>query len=88
MSESTSVAAAAAPAAAADTAADFKLLTFNVLADSLCRPAWFPYASPEALAWPARSRRIQQLVREHDADVICLQEIQSGRPASLYPVSA
>jgi endonuclease/exonuclease/phosphatase family metal-dependent hydrolase len=55
--------------------------SLNVLADCYVRiPGcpWtnFEHCSEDALAWSARLPRLQALLRESNADIICLQEVQ------------
>ena len=50
-----------------------------MLAPSLCRKAWYQYASPEALDWDRRARLIAAEISAHDADVLCLQEVEEDK---------
>ena len=61
------------------------ILSLNVLADCYVRiPGcpWtnFEHCSEDALAWSARLPRLQALLRESNADIICLQEVQFEHP--------
>jgi len=58
------------------TALQFRVVTYNILADIYATQQVFPYCPKWALSW--RYRRVQ-LLRElevYDADIICLQEVQ------------
>jgi endonuclease/exonuclease/phosphatase family metal-dependent hydrolase len=69
----------------ATDAPKIKVLSLNVLADCYVRVPdcpWinFEHCTNDALAWSARLPRLQALLRESDADVICLQEVQFEPP--------
>lgn len=50
--------------------------SYNILADAYVRPEWFPH-TPSAMLEPgARTGAIAQRVRDLDADVACLQEVE------------
>ncbi|KAH9260398.1 hypothetical protein BASA81_001568 [Batrachochytrium salamandrivorans] len=53
------------------------LLTFNVLADHLCKPNWFPYRTKDELAWPSRREHIKTCIQQANASIVCLQEVQT-----------
>lgn len=55
----------------------FSVLTFNVLAEFLARSEWFPYCKRHHLKWSYRSEKIKEIIRESNADIICLQEVQT-----------
>lgn len=54
------------------------LVSWNLLAPTFATPAKYPWASAEHLAWPGRQRRIVDMLAEIDADVICLQEVETA----------
>lgn len=64
----------------------FTVLSYNVLAQNLLEEHTYLYrkADPEALDWDSRSERILREVRDHQADILCLQEIQSNHYDSFY----
>lgn len=69
----------------ATDAPKIKILSLNVLADCYVRVPdcpWtnFEHCTEDALAWSARLPRLQALLRESDADIICLQEVQFESP--------
>lgn len=64
---------AARPAAAPGQTS---LVTWNVLAPLYAPASKYPWATAEALDWPARRGRIVSRLSDLDADVVCLQEVQ------------
>jgi CCR4-NOT transcription complex subunit 6 len=56
----------------------FSVASYNVLAGAYIHPGWYPGtpASVLALAW--RKSAVVQRVADLGADVICLQEVESG----------
>ncbi|CAB9505867.1 repressible alcohol dehydrogenase transcriptional effector [Seminavis robusta] len=54
-----------------------RLVTWNLLAPVFSHPQKYPWCSAEALSWPFREKLIVELLQETDADVICLQEVQT-----------
>lgn len=54
----------------------FKVLSFNILAGNTCTTQAYGYAPTEALSWEYRREKILQEIVTHDADVVCLQEIE------------
>ena len=65
------------PAAAA-RAADFSIMTYNVLADMLCTTEQFPKTDVAALDWAHRRGLILHEVSEWLPDLLCLQELQGN----------
>jgi len=65
------------PAADDDAAFEVKVLTYNVLSDSLAKSAWFSHRSATELSWATRSAVIKKQITAVDADVVCLQEVQA-----------
>jgi mRNA deadenylase 3'-5' endonuclease subunit Ccr4 len=49
------------------------VLSYNVLAESYCKPAYFPYANPAVKVFPYRFPRIAAELRHYRADIITLQ---------------
>ena len=58
------------------TESEISFMTYNVLADHLCKPAWFPYRSKEELQWKMRREIIKKQILSFNCSVVCLQEIQ------------
>ena len=61
----------------------FTVVTYNILANTYIRPAWYPYTPPEMLVaaqrGPAHVRHILGLA----ADVLCRQEVEDDMFAAL-----
>ena len=53
------------------------LLTYNVLADLYATSEMYSYTPSWALAWNYRRQNILKEIVQHDADILCLQEVQS-----------
>lgn len=51
------------------------VLSYNVLCDKYCTTAQYGYTPSEVLSWDYRKNIILNEVRDHDADIICLQEV-------------
>lgn len=64
----------------------FTVLSYNVLAQHLLEEHTYLYrkADPEALDWNSRAERILREVRDNQADVLCLQEVQSDHYDTFY----
>ena len=60
-----------------EVACEVKVLTYNVLSDSLAKSAWFSHRSTTELSWATRSAVIKKQIAAIDADVVCLQEVQA-----------
>jgi mRNA deadenylase 3'-5' endonuclease subunit Ccr4 len=54
----------------------FKVLHYNILSDHLALPQLYHYCPPWALSWEYRRKLILQEIRQYDADIVCLQEVQ------------
>jgi endonuclease/exonuclease/phosphatase family metal-dependent hydrolase len=54
----------------------FSLVSWNILAPTFAPPSRYPWAPPDVLDWSARSPRIVSALRNMDADVVCLQEVE------------
>jgi CCR4-NOT transcription complex subunit 6 len=50
-------------------------LSYNILCDKYCTTSQYGYTPSGALAWEARREVILAELRERDADIACLQEI-------------
>lgn len=55
-----------------------RLITWNVLAPSYADPRWYPVVAPADLNGQTRMRRVARWLDEHDADVVCLQEVEQS----------
>ena len=55
----------------------FTVLTYNVLADLYATSEMYSYTPSWALAWNYRRQNILKEIVQHDADILCLQEVQS-----------
>jgi len=56
----------------------FKLLTFNCLVQDFIDEKKYPKSDPAHLIWTTRFARFQQILRDANADVVCLQEIDES----------
>ncbi|MET0464574.1 MAG: endonuclease/exonuclease/phosphatase family protein [Chitinophagaceae bacterium] len=54
----------------------FRLISYNILANSYTNPEWYTHVNSEALAWGARRLALTERIKRLDADVICLQEVE------------
>lgn len=52
-----------------------KVLSYNILAQTLIRRELFPASSKNSLKWPTRRENLLQELKLYDADIMCLQEI-------------
>ena len=57
------------------TAEDLSVMSYNILCDKYATTAQYGYTAPHDLSWDNRKFRILEEVRSHDADIVCLQEI-------------
>ena len=55
----------------------FTVMSYNVLADVYCTTEMYGYAPPWALNWYFRRQNILKELIQMDADILCLQEVQS-----------
>lgn len=55
----------------------FRVMTYNVLAESYCIPTRYSYCSARNLSSEVRFRKIFDDIRTVQPDVICLQELES-----------
>ena len=60
-----------------DTPADetLSVISYNTLCDKYATSAQYGYTPSRALAWDYRSNLILQEIQDHDADFVCLQEL-------------
>ena len=55
----------------------FSVLSFNVLADLYATKEQYSYCAPWALTWAYRRQNLLRELLSHEADILCLQEVQS-----------
>ena len=55
----------------------FRIASYNILADSYVNPQWYPNVDPEVLRWDRRKFALAERVLRLDADIICLQEVET-----------
>lgn len=61
----------------ADTSTmQFRVVTYNILADIYATQQMFPYCPKWALSWKYRRVQLLRELEGYDADIICLQEVQ------------
>jgi len=58
---------------------DFRVTTFNVLADSLLDEFQFPYTTPVTRDWTRRRFRIMDQIWRLGGSIACLQEVQKNQ---------
>jgi CCR4-NOT transcription complex subunit 6 len=63
--------------AAATSLERFKIYSFNILSDQACTPRLYGYSPSAALSWEYRKEQILQEIQTQDADIVCLQEIDT-----------
>lgn len=56
----------------------FTALTYNTLCDRYATHQQYGYAPSRALAWEFRKDLLLSEIRGHDADIVCLQEVDQG----------
>jgi|SRR5579872_994275 len=54
-----------------------RILSYNILAPSYAKPDRYPFTEAWLLAWESRRERLAARLAESDADVICLQEVET-----------
>ena len=62
----------------------YRLASWNLLAQEYCKPTDYPWSPPEVLEWDHRKTLITSRLNEIDADIICLQEVQVDLWPELY----
>lgn len=64
----------------------FTLVSYNILSQTLLNDHGYLYSScnPKDLEWPRRGHRIVSELLNNQADIICLQEVESEHLKSLY----
>lgn len=61
-----------------DTAFDFSVMSYNILSQDLLQDNAYLYrhCSPAVLPWNHRLPNLLAEIQQHDADILCLQEVQ------------
>eukprot|EP00040_Diaphanoeca_grandis_P031405 m.187902 g.187902 ORF g.187902 m.187902 type:complete len:675 (-) comp32321_c1_seq1:56-2080(-) len=59
---------------------DFRVMTWNLLADFLCNTGLFPYCKPGNLNWYYRKSLILSEIARNNPSIVCLQELQGIGP--------
>ena len=54
-----------------------KVFSWNVLADCHVRPSWYPHVQPRDLEPQSRRARVLSVLKQVDADVVLLQEVDT-----------
>ena len=57
------------------TSSSVRVVTYNVLANVYAKSAWFPWTERALMKAKSRLTRTREYIRELDADVLCLQEL-------------
>lgn len=60
------------------TAFDFSVMTYNILSQDLLQDNGYLYrhCNPDVLPWDYRLPNLLAEIQQHDADILCLQEVQ------------
>ncbi|XP_048320533.1 carbon catabolite repressor protein 4 homolog 4 isoform X2 [Ziziphus jujuba] len=53
----------------------FSLVSYNILAQVYVKSSLFPHSPPPCLKWKARSRAVLAILKNLEADFLCLQEV-------------
>lgn len=61
----------------------FSICSYNILADAYINPEWYQHVPPSILDPNNRTQSIAQTLLQIDTDIICLQEVEAKRFASL-----
>ncbi|KAI4217140.1 MAG: hypothetical protein LQ351_000449 [Letrouitia transgressa] len=59
------------------TAETISALSYNILCDKYATSSQYGYTPSEVLSWNYRKRIILEEIKEHDADIVCLQEVDN-----------
>ena len=62
----------------------FSVLSYNILCDKYATSVQYGYTPAKALNWHQRSKLILEEVKEHDADFVCLQEVDQENFTELF----
>ncbi|KAL9605824.1 MAG: hypothetical protein Q9179_001010 [Wetmoreana sp. 5 TL-2023] len=61
------------------TSETLSVLSYNILCDKYATPSQYGYTPSEVLSWNYRKDIILGEIKEHDADIVCLQEVDQER---------
>ncbi len=61
-----------------------RVASYNLLADTYIRPEWYPDIPLDFLEWSCRKTRLLQHLLSLNADILCLQEVESHAFDELY----
>jgi len=53
-----------------------RVVTYNVLANSLVEKLMYPFTSEQMLSWDYRKKNLIKELKELDADIVCLQVLR------------
>ena len=53
------------------------VLSYNILCDKYATPSLYGYSPSEALSWNYRKQIVLGEIKEHDTDLVCLQEVDN-----------
>lgn len=67
----------AAPNSGTTSGTRIRVLTYNILAEIFATRQVYPYCDIWSLSWPYRRHLLLQEIEEAQADIICLQEVQT-----------
>ena len=60
------------------------VLSYNTLCESAASPSHYGYAPSRVLSWEYRRELVLSEIRSHNADIVCLQEIDQGSYNSYF----
>lgn len=63
-----------------------RVASYNILATTYIRPEWYPNILPEYLDWSSRRERLIEHLFSLNADILCLQEVESSAFDEIYPI--
>ncbi|KAI5066267.1 hypothetical protein GOP47_0018891 [Adiantum capillus-veneris] len=58
-----------------DEVSSFRLVSYNILAQSYVKSAYFPHSPSPCLRWKVRSKALLERLLSFEADILCLQEL-------------
>jgi len=67
-------------------ATEFRVVSYNILANAYTYPEYYPDVQPEFLQWNVRREVLYDKILSLDADILCLQEIEPEVFADLNTV--
>ena len=60
-----------------EAAETFKVLDYNILCDKYATSSHYGYTPPKVLTWDFRRNLILEEIKKRDADIVCLQEVDT-----------